>query len=142
MARRAGVALAFPDAAGLFWNDGSLSRALPPALAPAGDDLAFLDALIDALVADGTADPAAVHIAGVLERRHDGAALRLRARRPPRLRGRVPGDHAARSGAGLPPGAAAAGPPGGRHRRPGGALDGRGDVAGRRRNVATAHVGA
>ena len=65
MARRAGVALAFPDAQGLFWNDGSLSRALPPALSPTGDDLAFLDALIAALVADGTADPAAIHIAGV-----------------------------------------------------------------------------
>lgn len=65
MARRAGVALAFPDAQSLFWNDGSLSRALPPALSPTGDDFAFLDALIAALVADGTADPAAVHIAGV-----------------------------------------------------------------------------
>lgn len=65
LARRAGVALAFPDAQSLFWNDGSLSRALPPALSPAGDDLAFLDALIAALVADGTADPAAVHVAGI-----------------------------------------------------------------------------
>ena len=65
MARRAGVALAFPDAQGLFWNDGSLSRALPSVFSPAGDDLAFLDALIAALVADGTADPAAVHLAGV-----------------------------------------------------------------------------
>ena len=65
MAREAGVALAFPDAQSLFWNDGSLSRALPAALSPAGDDLGFLDALIAALVADGTADPAAVHMAGV-----------------------------------------------------------------------------
>jgi hypothetical protein len=40
MAREAGVALAFPDAQSLFWNDGSLSRALPAALSPAGDDLA------------------------------------------------------------------------------------------------------
>jgi polyhydroxybutyrate depolymerase len=64
-ARGAGVALAFPDAEGLFWNDGSFSRALPPVLSPAGDDLGFLDALIAALVADGTADPAAVHLAGV-----------------------------------------------------------------------------
>lgn len=65
MARRAGVALAFPDAQSLFWNDGSLSRALPRAFSPAGDDFGFLDALIAALVADGTADPAAVHLAGV-----------------------------------------------------------------------------
>ena len=65
MAREAGVALAFPDAQSLFWNDGSFSRALPRALAAEGDDLGFLDALIAVLVADGTADPAAVHIAGV-----------------------------------------------------------------------------
>jgi polyhydroxybutyrate depolymerase len=65
MARRAGVALAFPDAQSLFWNDGSLSRALPRVFSPEGDDLAFLDALIAALVADGTADPASVHVAGV-----------------------------------------------------------------------------
>jgi polyhydroxybutyrate depolymerase len=65
MARQAGVALAFPDAYGLFWNDGSFSQALPPMLSPAGDDVGFLDALIAALVADGTADPAAIHIAGV-----------------------------------------------------------------------------
>ena len=65
MAREAGVALAFPDAQSLFWNDGSLSRALPRALSPAGDDLGFLDALVAALVADGTADPASIHIAGV-----------------------------------------------------------------------------
>ena len=65
MARQAGVALAFPDADGWFWDDGSLSRALPRALSPAGDDLGFLDALIAALVADGTADPGAIHIAGV-----------------------------------------------------------------------------
>jgi polyhydroxybutyrate depolymerase len=65
VARGAGVALAFPDANGLVWNDESLSRALPRALSPVGDDLSFLDALISALVADGTADPAAIHIAGV-----------------------------------------------------------------------------
>jgi polyhydroxybutyrate depolymerase len=65
MARHAGVALAFPDAEGLVWNDGSLSRALPRVLSAAGDDLAFLDALIATLVADGTANPAAVHLAGI-----------------------------------------------------------------------------
>jgi polyhydroxybutyrate depolymerase len=65
MARNAGIALAFPDAEGLFWNDGSFSRALPRALSTEADDLGFLDTLIAALVADGTADPAAVHIAGI-----------------------------------------------------------------------------
>lgn len=65
MARRAGVALAFPDAEGLFWNDGSLSHALPRPFEAAGDDIAFLDALIANLVADGTADPAAIHLVGI-----------------------------------------------------------------------------
>lgn len=65
MARRAGVALAFPDAEGLVWNDGSLSRSLPQALVAASDDLAFLDALIAALVENGTADPAAIHLVGI-----------------------------------------------------------------------------
>ena len=65
VARDAGIALAFPDAEGLFWNDGSFSRALPRSLSAEADDLGFLDTLIAALVADGTADPAAIHIAGV-----------------------------------------------------------------------------
>jgi polyhydroxybutyrate depolymerase len=65
MARRARVALAFPDTNGLLWNDGSLSRALPSALSAAGDDIAFLDVLIAALIEDGTADPAAIHLAGI-----------------------------------------------------------------------------
>src|SRR3954454_5140304 len=64
LARRAGVALAFPEAEGMAWNDGSLSRALPGALAPTAVDLAFLDALIADLTADGTVDPAAIHVAG------------------------------------------------------------------------------
>jgi len=64
-ARHGGVALAFPDAEGLVWNDGSLSQALPHPLSAVGDDFAFLDALIAALVADGTADPAAIHIVGI-----------------------------------------------------------------------------
>ncbi len=58
------VTLVFPDAGGPFWNERSLARLVPQALSSA-DDLGFLDALIAALVADGTADPAAVHIAGI-----------------------------------------------------------------------------
>ena len=65
MAQRIGVALAFPDAEGLVWNDGSLSRSLPQALMPGSDDFAFLDALIAGLVMDGTADPAAIHLVGI-----------------------------------------------------------------------------
>jgi len=64
LAPREGVALAFPDAAGLIWNEASLARELP-AMLSGGDDVAFLDALIDRLVADGIADPAAVHLAGI-----------------------------------------------------------------------------
>jgi polyhydroxybutyrate depolymerase len=64
LAPRAGIALAFPDAAGLLWNEASLARALP-AMLSAADDVAFLDALIDRLVAEGIADPAAIHLAGI-----------------------------------------------------------------------------
>jgi polyhydroxybutyrate depolymerase len=64
LAPREGIALAFPDAAGLIWNDGSLSRELP-AMLSGSDDVAFLDALIDRLVAEGIADPAAIHLAGI-----------------------------------------------------------------------------
>ena len=63
-AGRAGVVVVFPDAEGPFWNDGSLSLALPRMFS-GEHDLGFLDALIAALVANGTADPAAVHIAGI-----------------------------------------------------------------------------
>ena len=65
MARRGGVVLAFPNAKGLVWNDGSLSQALSRPLSAVDDDLAFLDALIAALVADGIADPAAIHLVGI-----------------------------------------------------------------------------
>jgi polyhydroxybutyrate depolymerase len=60
----AGLVIAFPDAGGAIWNDGSLSRAVSPWLS-GGDDLGFIDALIARLVADGTADPAAIHLAGI-----------------------------------------------------------------------------
>jgi polyhydroxybutyrate depolymerase len=65
MARRGGVVLAFPNAEGLVWNDGSLSQALSRPLSAVDDDLTFLDALIAALVADGIADPAAIHLVGI-----------------------------------------------------------------------------
>lgn len=64
LAPEAGIGLAFPDAAGLLWNDASLARALPMLVA-GEDDVAFLDALIDHLVAQGIADPAAIHLAGI-----------------------------------------------------------------------------
>lgn len=64
LAPREGVALAFPDAGGLLWNEASLVRALPRGFA-GGDDVAFLDALIDRLIAQGVADPGAIHLAGI-----------------------------------------------------------------------------
>lgn len=64
MAPNEGIALAFPDAAGLIWNEASLAREVP-AMLSGEDDVAFLDALIDRLVADGIADPAAIHLAGI-----------------------------------------------------------------------------
>ena len=64
LAREAGIAVAYPDAVGLLWNDASLARELPGALSGA-DDVAVLDALIDRLVAEGVADPSAIQLAGV-----------------------------------------------------------------------------
>jgi polyhydroxybutyrate depolymerase len=58
------VTLVFPDSSGLFWNDESLARTLPAMLA-GRDDIGFLDSLISSLVAEGTADPAAIHLAGI-----------------------------------------------------------------------------
>jgi polyhydroxybutyrate depolymerase len=63
-AREAGIVLAFPDAGGFVWNEGSFARVLPPAFA-AADDVGFLDALIGDLVARGIADPDAIHLAGI-----------------------------------------------------------------------------
>lgn len=63
-ARQAGAALVFPDAYGLVWNDGPLAASLPGFLS-ARDDVGFLDALIERLVAEGVADPARVHLVGV-----------------------------------------------------------------------------
>lgn len=64
LAREAGFVVAFPDAAGLIWNEGSLARALPSAFYGA-DDVAALDGLIDHLVQGGIADPAAIHLVGI-----------------------------------------------------------------------------
>jgi len=59
----AGIAVAFPDGWGRLWNDGrgSSRRARPDGI----DDIAFLGALVERLAADGVADPAAVHLAGI-----------------------------------------------------------------------------
>jgi len=59
----AGVAAVFPDGWGRVWND---SRGAPRLARREGiDDVAFLTCLVQRLVADGVADPAAVHLAGI-----------------------------------------------------------------------------
>lgn len=63
-ATRAGAVVAWPDAYGPVWHDGALSAALP-GLLHAADDVGFLDALIDHLVAVRIADPARVHLVGI-----------------------------------------------------------------------------
>jgi polyhydroxybutyrate depolymerase len=64
MARGEGFAVVYPDSAGTFWNDGAL-RARMSGLLSAGDDIGFLDALLDLLVAEGIADAAHIHLAGI-----------------------------------------------------------------------------
>jgi len=63
-ARTAGVAVIYPDAAGPFWNDEALALRAPGLLS-AADDVGFLDALLDRLVAERIADPARIHLAGI-----------------------------------------------------------------------------
>ena len=64
LAKEAGFVVAFPDAAGLVWNEASLARELPSAFF-GPDDVALLDGLIDHLVKGGIADPAAIHLVGI-----------------------------------------------------------------------------
>jgi polyhydroxybutyrate depolymerase len=63
-ATEAGAAVAWPDAHGPVWNDGALAATLPGVFS-APDDVGFIDALIDRLVATGVADPDRVHLVGV-----------------------------------------------------------------------------
>lgn len=64
LAKEAGFVVAFPDAAGLVWNEASLALTLPSAFY-GPDDVALLDGLIDHLVQGGIADPAAIHLVGI-----------------------------------------------------------------------------
>lgn len=60
----AGFAVAYPDGVGRQWNDGRAD--LDAATVRAGvDDVAFLLALVDRLVGEGTADPERVFVAGI-----------------------------------------------------------------------------
>jgi polyhydroxybutyrate depolymerase len=73
LAGEAGFAVVFPNSSGPFWNDEAL-RARRPGLLSARDDIGFLDALLDRLVAEGVADPARIHLAGI----SNGAMMALR----------------------------------------------------------------
>lgn len=64
LAQEAGFVVAYPDAAGLVWNEASLARELPSAFY-GPDDVALLDGLIDHLVQGGIADPSAIHLVGI-----------------------------------------------------------------------------
>jgi poly(3-hydroxybutyrate) depolymerase len=64
LAQEAGFVVAFPDAAGLVWNEASFARELPSAFY-GPDDVAVLDGLIDHLVKASIADPAAIHLVGI-----------------------------------------------------------------------------
>lgn len=57
IAERAGVVVAYPDAVDAVWNDGGSPNA-------ASDDVGFLSALADVLVAEFRIDPAHVYAAG------------------------------------------------------------------------------
>ncbi|MGG5820129.1 alpha/beta hydrolase family esterase [Falsiroseomonas sp. HW251] len=72
-ARAAGFAVVYPDAGGPFWNDGTMALRMPGLLS-AADDIGFLDALLDRLVAERIADPARIHLAGL----SSGGMLALR----------------------------------------------------------------
>jgi polyhydroxybutyrate depolymerase len=63
-ATEAGAAIVFPDAHGPVWHDGAISAYLPSVFS-APDDIGFIDALIDLLVARGIADPARIHLVGI-----------------------------------------------------------------------------
>ena len=75
LARRDGFVVAYPDGTARRWN----------LRAQGVDDVAYLTALIDALVADGRADPARIYLAG---HSNGGAmALRMACAQPALLRG-------------------------------------------------------
>jgi polyhydroxybutyrate depolymerase len=58
----AGAAVTYPAGVEAHWNDGRRSGDGSPVLG--GDDVGFLLALVDRLVAEGVADPASVHVVG------------------------------------------------------------------------------
>jgi polyhydroxybutyrate depolymerase len=81
-AAAAGALVVYPEGERGHWNDGRTRE--DGSLVHAGDDVGFVLALVDRLVADGRADPASVHVAG-----HSNGgmlALRLACEQPGRFR--------------------------------------------------------
>lgn len=78
LARRDGSVVAYPNGQARRWNDGAIAREGP-------DDVAYLSALIAALIADGRADPRRVFITG--HSNGGGMALRMACARPDLIAG-------------------------------------------------------
>jgi polyhydroxybutyrate depolymerase len=81
-AEAAGALVVYPEGRAGHWNDGRTRE--DGTLVHAGDDVGFVLALIERLVAEGRADPASVHVAG-----HSNGgmlALRLACEQPARFR--------------------------------------------------------
>jgi len=62
-ARARGLVFAMPSAEGAVWRDGDLSADLG-ALGPDGDDVEFIDAVLDRLAAWFAVDPGRIHLVG------------------------------------------------------------------------------
>lgn len=78
LARRDGAIVAYPSGRLTRWNDGAITR-------DGVDDVAYISALIAALVGDGRADPRRVFIAG--HSNGGGMALRIACDRPDLIAG-------------------------------------------------------
>lgn len=77
-----GAAVTYPQGIEAHWNDGRRSGDGSPVLG--GDDVGFLLALVDRLVAEGVADPASVHVVG--HANGGMMAMRLACEAPDRVR--------------------------------------------------------
>lgn len=64
-ARGHGFAAVYPEGLGRVWNDGRPAAMRLKAVLRPGDDVPFLLALADRLVADGIADPARIYLTGI-----------------------------------------------------------------------------
>jgi polyhydroxybutyrate depolymerase len=65
VAERDGFAVAYPQGTGRGWNDARAGKARFAPNASTADDVKFLNALIDELIAKGIADPKRIYISGL-----------------------------------------------------------------------------